>query len=98
MSVLLLFCLFYLPYETPSASDVSRSICASEGGGGGTRHICAVPSSDVVSTCLPSGLNATERTLPLCVHAGPMGKPVVTSQRRAIPSSEAVAIICRFGL
>ena len=44
----------------------------------------AVLSSLPVSTVLPSGLNATQLTRCSCCNGGAMGRPVTTSQSRAV--------------
>ena len=49
-------------------------------------HRRAVPSAPAVASILPSGLNATAYTVPVCPASGaPNGRPVPGSQRRTVP-------------
>ena len=58
----------------------------------------AVLSSLPVSTDLPSGLNATEKTRSMCVSGGPTGLPVATFQSRAVLSWLPVSTVFPSGL
>lgn len=58
----------------------------------------AVLSSDAVTICVPSGLNAAERTLLECPRRVASTSPVVASQMRAVLSKDAVTIHVLSGL
>ena len=50
-----------------------------------TSHNCAVPEKLPLATVLPSGLNATEKTVPVCPAMGlPIWRWVATSHNRTV--------------